>query len=62
VHPNPPEAWCDADQALTPNEFATLMGKLDAVAQAVGRTLGRRLQSAEPARPAAVGVLAGETC
>ena len=25
VHPCPPEAWCDADQALTPDEFATLM-------------------------------------
>ena len=41
VHPNPPEAWCDADQALTPSEFAGLMDKLDAVAHAVGRTLGR---------------------
>jgi 3-deoxy-7-phosphoheptulonate synthase len=41
VHPNPPEAWCDADQALTPSEFAALMDKLDAVAQAVGRTLDR---------------------
>ena len=39
VHPNPCEAWCDADQALTPAEFATLMGQLDAVARAVGRTL-----------------------
>ena len=34
VHPNPPEAWCDADQALTPAEFATLMDKLDAIARA----------------------------
>ena len=41
VHPNPPEAWCDADQALTPTEFIALMDKLDAVAHAVGRTLGR---------------------
>ncbi|MEP6783431.1 MAG: 3-deoxy-7-phosphoheptulonate synthase [Acidobacteriota bacterium] len=39
VHPNPPEAWCDADQALTPNEFAALMMQLRAVAQAVGRSL-----------------------
>jgi len=39
VHPNPPEAWCDADQALTPAEFAMLMHKLAAVAEAVGRTL-----------------------
>jgi 3-deoxy-7-phosphoheptulonate synthase len=42
VHPCPPEAWCDADQALTPAEFAALMDKLDAVAAAVGRTLDRR--------------------
>jgi len=39
VHPNPCEAWCDADQALTPAEFATLMGQLGAVAQAIGRAL-----------------------
>lgn len=39
VHPNPCEAWCDADQALTPAEFATLMGQLSAVARAVGREL-----------------------
>jgi 3-deoxy-7-phosphoheptulonate synthase len=46
IHPNPPEAWCDADQALTPGEFALLMRKLDAVANAVGRTL---MTAAEPA-------------
>jgi len=39
IHPNPPEAWCDADQALTPGEFTLLMRKLGAVAAAVGRTL-----------------------
>ncbi|HEX5863166.1 MAG TPA: 3-deoxy-7-phosphoheptulonate synthase [Casimicrobiaceae bacterium] len=39
VHPNPCEAWCDADQALTLEEFATLMGQLGAVARAVGREL-----------------------
>jgi 3-deoxy-7-phosphoheptulonate synthase len=39
VHPNPCEAWCDADQALTPGEFATLMGQLGAVAHAIGREL-----------------------
>jgi 3-deoxy-7-phosphoheptulonate synthase len=39
VHPNPCEAWCDADQALTLGEFATLMGQLSAVARAVGREL-----------------------
>ena len=37
MHPNPPDAWCDADQALTPAEFAALMRKLGAVAEAVGR-------------------------
>jgi 3-deoxy-7-phosphoheptulonate synthase len=62
VHPNPPEAWCDADQALTPEEFAVMMGKLDAVALAVGRTLHRRRPSAEPARKEAVGMPAPETC
>ena len=57
VHPNPPEAWCDADQALTPDDFNSLMDKLDAVARAVGRSLDRRAshrQSAERARRAAV--------
>ena len=39
VHPNPCEAWCDADQALTPSEFASLMRQLRAVARAVGRNL-----------------------
>ena len=39
IHPNPCEAWCDADQALTPTEFATLMQQLGAVARAVGRDL-----------------------
>ena len=39
----PTEAWCDADQALTPDEFATLMGKLDALARAIGRSVDRAL-------------------
>jgi 3-deoxy-7-phosphoheptulonate synthase len=39
IHPTPKEAWCDADQALTPDEFATLMRQLDAIARAVGREL-----------------------
>jgi len=43
IHPNPSEAWCDADQALTPEEFATLMDRLDGVAGAVGRRLSRRV-------------------
>jgi 3-deoxy-7-phosphoheptulonate synthase len=39
MHPNPCEAWCDADQALTPQELKTLMGTLGAIAGAIGRTL-----------------------
>jgi 3-deoxy-7-phosphoheptulonate synthase len=39
VHPNPCDAWCDADQALTPAEFSLLMQQLGAVARAVGREL-----------------------
>jgi 3-deoxy-7-phosphoheptulonate synthase len=39
IHPKPVEAWCDADQALTPAEFASLMGQLRAVARALGRDL-----------------------
>jgi 3-deoxy-7-phosphoheptulonate synthase len=39
VHPNPCDAWCDADQALTPAEFSSLMQQLGAVARAVGREL-----------------------
>ena len=39
VHPCPSEAWCDADQALAPEEFATLMARLGGVAAAVGRAL-----------------------
>jgi 3-deoxy-7-phosphoheptulonate synthase len=39
IHPTPREAWCDADQALTPAEFATLMQQLRTLAVAVGRTL-----------------------
>ena len=39
IHPTPKEALCDADQALTPDEFAVLMRQLDALARAVGREL-----------------------
>jgi 3-deoxy-7-phosphoheptulonate synthase len=41
MHPNPCEAWCDADQALTPQELAALMDSLAAIASALGRTLDR---------------------
>jgi 3-deoxy-7-phosphoheptulonate synthase len=39
MHPNPCEAWCDADQALSPNELKTLMDELRPLAQAVGRDI-----------------------
>ncbi len=39
MHPNPCEAWCDADQALTPQELKNLMGVLGGIAKAIGRTL-----------------------
>ena len=40
MHPTPAEAWCDADQALTPQELMTLMGELRGIAQVIGRDLG----------------------
>ena len=52
VHPVPAEAWCDADQALDPAEFAALMDELDAVARAVGRTLDRGRTAGAPLREA----------
>ncbi len=52
VHPVPAEAWCDADQALTPAEFTALMDQLDAVARAVGRTLDRGRKTGAPLREA----------
>lgn len=39
MHPNPCEAWCDADQALAPGELQQLMMTLKAIAHAVGRDL-----------------------
>lgn len=39
MHPNPCEAWCDADQALSPVELHALMKTLRAIATAIGRTL-----------------------
>jgi 3-deoxy-7-phosphoheptulonate synthase len=50
VHPVPAEAWCDADQALTPMEFDALMEQLDAVARAVGRSLDRGRRAGAPLR------------
>ncbi len=37
IHPTPKEAWCDADQALTPVEFGALMKDLEGLAKALGR-------------------------
>ncbi|HEX8872981.1 MAG TPA: 3-deoxy-7-phosphoheptulonate synthase [Nitrosospira sp.] len=39
MHPNPCEAWCDADQALDPQEFRSLMGSLKGIAEVIGRSL-----------------------
>lgn len=39
MHPNPCEAWCDADQALNPQEFHSLMGSLKGIAEVIGRSL-----------------------
>ena len=36
----PCDAWCDADQALTPAEFAALMKQLDAVRGAGVASIG----------------------
>ena len=39
MHPNPCEAWCDADQALNPQELIKLMAELKGIAQVIGREL-----------------------
>lgn len=39
MHPNPCEAWCDADQALNPQELIKLMGELRGIAQVIGREI-----------------------
>ncbi len=39
MHPHPCEAWCDADQALNPQELADLMVTLRRVAHAIGRDM-----------------------
>jgi 3-deoxy-7-phosphoheptulonate synthase len=39
VHPCPSEAWCDADQALSPQEITALMGELRDIAKAIGREI-----------------------
>lgn len=39
MHPRPAEAWCDADQALSPGELNNLVGELRGIAAVLGRTL-----------------------
>lgn len=39
MHPKPSEAWCDADQALMPNELTDLMVTLKSIASAIGRAI-----------------------
>lgn len=39
MHPNPNEAWCDADQALSPQELIKLMGELRGIASVIGREI-----------------------
>ena len=39
MHPNPCEAWCDADQAITPDELKSLMKELTAIAKILGRSI-----------------------
>jgi len=39
MHPNPCEAWCDADQAITPEELKSLMKDLTAIAKILGRSI-----------------------
>ena len=39
MHPTPCEAWCDADQALSPDELKVLMGDLRLLAKAIGREI-----------------------
>ena len=39
MHPNPCEAWCDADQAITPEELKSLMKELTAIAKILGRSI-----------------------
>jgi 3-deoxy-7-phosphoheptulonate synthase len=39
MHPMPAEAWCDADQALSPPQLTQLMGELRGIARVIGRDL-----------------------
>ena len=39
MHPRPCEAWCDADQALSPDELAALMDELHGIARVLRHSL-----------------------
>jgi len=39
VHNDPPNAWCDGAQSITPEEFQTLMGSVGQLARCVGREI-----------------------
>jgi len=41
MHPRPSEAWCDADQAITPAELKELMKELTAIANILGRDIAK---------------------
>ena len=39
VHNDPPNAWCDGAQSITPEEFQVLMGSVGQLARCVGREI-----------------------
>lgn len=39
MHPHPCEAWCDADQAIDPDELMQLMDELRGIARVIGREI-----------------------
>ena len=39
VHNDPPHAWCDGAQSITPEQFDELMPKLEAMARCVGKVV-----------------------
>ena len=41
VHPSPPDAVSDGAQSLTPDEFEGLVGELETIAGAIGRSIAR---------------------
>jgi 3-deoxy-7-phosphoheptulonate synthase len=40
VHPNPPDAYSDGEQSISPDEFQSLVRQITPIASAVGRTVG----------------------